>query len=150
MELSQADREMVATAPAPTAGEPSAPALELAAAEPASLATEANAVAIGSWSEPEPMSVTPRRQPKASEGPREKKLSALDAAAQVLSETGQAMTCQEMIAAMADKGYWVSPKGQTPAATLYSSIAREITTKGTHSRFIKADRGKFALAGSDV
>ena len=146
-ELPQAASEMVATSPAPTAVEPSAPALELAAAEPASLATEANAVAIGSWSEPEPMSVTPRRQPKASEGPREKKLSALDAAAKVLSETGQAMTCPELIAAMAAKGYWSSPKGRTPSSTLYAALLRELQTKGAASRFVKTARGQFALCG---
>ena len=50
------------------------------------------------------------------------KLSALDAAAKVLAEEGRAMGCQEMIQAMADKGYWASPGGKTPAATLYSAI----------------------------
>src|SRR5689334_17930224 len=40
------------------------------------------------------------------------KLSALDAAAKVLGETGQAMNCTELIAAMADKGYWSSPNGR--------------------------------------
>lgn len=49
-----------------------------------------------------------------------------------------------MIAAMAEKGYWVSPGGKTPAATLYSAILREITTKGKESRFEKTERGKFA------
>jgi hypothetical protein len=33
---------------------------------------------------------------------------------------------------------------------LYSAVAREIATKGTQSRFLKADRGKFALAASVV
>ena len=50
------------------------------------------------------------------------KLSALDAAAKVLQESGQPMNCQEMIQVMADKGYWTSPAGKTPSATLYSSI----------------------------
>jgi hypothetical protein len=53
------------------------------------------------------------------------------------------MTCQELIAAMAAKGYWISPGGKTPQATLYSAMLREITTKGTNSRFQKTDRGKF-------
>ena len=75
----------------------------------------------------------------------EKKLSALDAAAKVLGETGAAMTAGEMIAAMAEKGYWSSPNGLTPAATLYAAILREITTKGKESRFAKTERGKFAL-----
>ena len=79
-----------------------------------------------------------------------KKPSALDAAARVLSETGHAMTCTEMIATMAAKGYWRSPGGRTPQATLYSGIFREINTKGADARFRKTERGKFALpkAGS--
>ena len=50
------------------------------------------------------------------------KLSALDAAARVLAEEGRAMGCQEMILAMAAKGYWTSPGGKTPAATLYTVV----------------------------
>jgi hypothetical protein len=79
--------------------------------------------------------------------PRTKKLSALDAAAQVLGETGQAMTCPELIAAMAAKGYWSSPKGKTPAATLYAACLRELQTKGENARFIRTERGKFARLG---
>jgi hypothetical protein len=75
-----------------------------------------------------------------------KKLGCLDAAAKLLGETGQAMTCQEMIDAMATKGYWTSPNGKTPAGTLYAAILREITTKAKESRFVKSERGKFALA----
>lgn len=74
-----------------------------------------------------------------------KKLSAIDAAVKVLGETGQAMTCQEMIEAMAAKGLWTSPGGKTPHATLYAAILREIQKKGKESRFTKAERGKFAL-----
>jgi hypothetical protein len=55
------------------------------------------------------------------------------------------MTCREMIEAMAAKGYWTSPGGKTPAATLYSGILREIATKGAQARFKKTERGKFAL-----
>jgi hypothetical protein len=62
----------------------------------------------------------------------------------VLKEAGQPMNCQEMIAAMASKGYWTSPGGKTPSATLYSAILRETQTKGDASRFVKAARGKFA------
>jgi hypothetical protein len=47
---------------------------------------------------------------------------------------------------MAAKGYWTSPGGKTPDATLYAAILREITAKGKDARFYKADRGKFALA----
>ena len=77
-------------------------------------------------------------------GAETKKLSALDAAAQVLAETGQPMSCKELIEAMAAKGYWSSPGGKTPASTLYSAITKEIATKGKESRFKKTDRGHFA------
>jgi hypothetical protein len=72
------------------------------------------------------------------------KLSALDAAAKVLQETGLPMNCQDMIQAMAAKGYWTSPAGKTPSATLYSAIAREIQTKASQARFHKTDRGQFS------
>jgi len=74
------------------------------------------------------------------------KASALDAAAQVLGESGQPMNCKEMIETMAAEGYWKSPAGKTPRATLYSALAREINAKGKDSRFKKAERGKFTLA----
>ena len=76
------------------------------------------------------------------------RLSALDAAARVLEEAGQPMTCAEMITAMAEKGYWTSPGGKTPAATLYSAILRELQTKPGTSRFVKTERGKFARTGA--
>jgi len=87
------------------------------------------------------------KDPKsAAAAEQPKKLSALDSAARVLTESGQAMNCQEMVAAMAAKGYWSSPGGKTPSATLYSSILRELKTKGADARFRKTERGKFARA----
>ena len=74
------------------------------------------------------------------------KLSALDAAARILSESRQAMTCPELIAAMAAQGYWTSPAGKTPQATLHAALTREIKTKQDQSRFRKTERGRFALA----
>jgi hypothetical protein len=74
-------------------------------------------------------------------------LSCLNAAAKVLGEKGEPMTCKEMIEAMATKGYWTTPGGKTPHATLYSSIAREIRDKEKDSRFKKSERGKFASTG---
>jgi hypothetical protein len=84
----------------------------------------------------------------ASAAPKDKKLSALDAAARLLRETGQAMTCPELIAQMAAKGYWSSPKGKTPAATLYAALTREIRVRGEASRFVKTGPGKFAYRAS--
>src|SRR5262245_61662870 len=85
------------------------------------------------------------QETKAQRTPKSKKLSALDAAARVLTETGTAMNCHDLIDTMAKKGYWSSPNGRTPAATLYAAIAREITTKGKDARFQKTDRGLFAV-----
>jgi hypothetical protein len=85
-----------------------------------------------------------KKRTAAEKTAQPKKLSALDAAAQVLTEAGQPMNCQEMIAAMAAKGYWTSPAGKTPQATLYSALLREIKTKGDQARFQKTERGKFA------
>ena len=79
--------------------------------------------------------------PKTAKG-----LSALDAAAKVLAETDQPMNCREMIEAMAEKGYWTSPAGKTPASTLYSAILRELKAKGESARFQKVERGRFILA----
>ena len=77
----------------------------------------------------------------------EKKLSAVSAAAKVLAEVGQPMNAKELIETMAQRGYWSSPGGKTPEATLYSAIAREIKTKGSDSRFTNPERGKFAIRG---
>jgi hypothetical protein len=78
---------------------------------------------------------------------QDSQLSCLNAAAKVLAEKGEPMNCKEMIEAMASKGYWTTPGGKTPHATLYSSIAREIRDKGKESRFKKSERGKFASTG---
>jgi hypothetical protein len=100
-------------------------------------------------SQPEAKPKSRRRAPAQGAGKgKPTKLSALDAAAQVLSETGQAMTCKEMIEQMAAKGYWTSPAGKTPDATLYAAILREIKTKGAQARFQKTDRGRFSLRGA--
>jgi hypothetical protein len=85
------------------------------------------------------------RAPKAKADTGPKKLSAIDAAAKVLAEAGEPMDCQTIIKTMAEKGYWTSPGGKTPAATLYSAILRELQTKGNDSRFKKTERGKFGF-----
>ena len=87
----------------------------------------------------------PAKALKAASEPKPKTLSALDAAAKVLAEAAEPMSTGQMVEAMAAKGYWSSPNGQTPAATLYSAILRQINTKGTDARFKKTDRGRFAL-----
>ncbi|MEX0678356.1 MAG: winged helix-turn-helix domain-containing protein [Pirellulales bacterium] len=88
----------------------------------------------------------PAKKAKAASD-KPKKLSALDAAAQVLAASKQPMNAKEMIDAMAAKGLWTSPGGKTPHATLYSAILREINAMGKGARFKKTDRGQFASNG---
>ncbi|HEY0984824.1 winged helix-turn-helix domain-containing protein [Schlesneria sp.] len=107
---------------------------EATAAAEATLATKAPAKTT------KPKTEKPKASPSG-------KMSALDAAAKVLGESAEPLTSKGMIDAMAAKGYWQSPGGKTPHATLYAAILREITTKGEESRFIKTERGHFALNG---
>ncbi|NLF33049.1 MAG: hypothetical protein GX591_19460 [Planctomycetes bacterium] len=74
-----------------------------------------------------------------------KRMSLLDAAAHLLAQgTGDPMRCQDLVDLAVERGLWQRGTGKTPANTLYAAILREITTKGDASRFVKADRGKFA------
>ena len=75
-----------------------------------------------------------------------KKLSCIDAAVKVLGESNEPLNTKAMVAIMTSKGYWTSPGGKTPHATLYSAILREIQTKGDDARFRKVERGLFTLA----
>ncbi|MGD9721420.1 MAG: winged helix-turn-helix domain-containing protein [Pirellulales bacterium] len=86
------------------------------------------------------------KKAKSAGNGKAKKLSALDAAAQVLAASKEPMNAKQMIEAMAAKGLWSSPGGKTPWATLYSAITREVATKAKEARFKKADRGRFTLA----
>jgi hypothetical protein len=86
------------------------------------------------------------KRTRAKKASKEKGLSGLDAAAKVLQESGQPMTAKEMIEAAEAKGYWKSPGGKTPWATIYSAIIREISTKGQDARFRKTERGRFVHA----
>lgn len=100
--------------------------------------------------EPAPTAAKTKSQKAEKATPAAKqpgKMSALDAAAKVLGESKEPMATKAMIDAMSAKGYWTSPGGQTPHATLYAAILREINVKGAESRFAKTDKGRFALAG---
>ena len=74
--------------------------------------------------------------------PTEKKLSCVTAAIKVLTESTEPLNAKEIIDAMVSKGYWTSPGGKTPHATLYSAILRDLA-KGDASRFVKSERGRF-------
>ncbi|WP_425619013.1 HTH domain-containing protein [Anatilimnocola sp. NA78] len=97
--------------------------------------------------EPEVAKGKRTKKAKATKATTDKKMSALDAAAKLLGEIKEPMNTKTMIETIAAKGYWSSPGGKTPHATLYSAILREINTKGHEARFKKTDRGNFAFNG---
>ena len=80
------------------------------------------------------------RKSKSSDAP--KKVSGLDAAAQVLAEAKTPLNCTDLVRKMFNKGLWIS-NGNTPVATIYSAIIREIKVKGDASRFRKTAKGQF-------
>ena len=78
-----------------------------------------------------------------------KRLSALDAAAKVLSEAAEPMNCRKLIETMIEKNYWQQKNaGKTPQNTLHAAISKEIKTKVYDARFEKVGRGQFALANT--
>jgi len=85
------------------------------------------------------------KRAKASKIAKPKKMSALDAAATVLKGAKEPMNAEALIAEMAKRKLWASPNGKTPAQTLYAAIGREIAAKGRSSRFVKVERGMFAI-----
>jgi hypothetical protein len=80
------------------------------------------------------------KKPKAE---KPKRMSGLNAAAKVLAESRRPMTAKEIVEAAKQKGYWKSPGGKTPHATIAAAIIREIAEHGKDSRFCKAEPGKF-------
>jgi hypothetical protein len=73
-----------------------------------------------------------------------KRLSGLDAAAKVLTQSKQPLNATA-IAERAVAAGWKT-KGKTPHATLHAAMIREITAKGRESRFKKTGRGLFIAA----
>jgi hypothetical protein len=149
-EQAQPDADAATPTPEPVASQADATVQALEGdVAPAAPTAEGNATPAAGpepASEPgQPEAKKTGRAPKAKKEAGPKKLSAIDAAAKVLAEAGQALNCQEMIDAMATNGYWTSPGGKTPAATLYSAILRELQAKGNDARFKKTERGKFAI-----
>ncbi len=94
----------------------------------------------------QPKAAKPKAERMPTGDAKPKRISALDAAAEVLKAGGKPMRAKDLIEAMAARGLWSSPNGKTPEATLYAAMLREITkavASGTVSRFRKADRGLF-------
>ena len=87
----------------------------------------------------------PKRPEAATEDAGQKRMSGLDAAAKVLEEAEEPLNTRAIYARAEAAGYWQSD-GQTPWATIYAAIIREIAAKGEDARFRKVERGKFELA----
>lgn len=89
------------------------------------------------------------RKPKAATSgeAKPKRVSALDAAAQILRSAKEPMRPREIIEAAASKGLWTSPAGKTPHATLDAAMRREIKVKGKEARFTVEGRGLFGFNG---
>ena len=97
----------------------------------------------------EPRSNQSAAEPKSTHTPQpvaNARLSALDAAAKVLTEADEPMNCRQLIEVMTENHYWQPKVGSTPQNTLHAAISKEIKTKGADSRFAKVGRGQFALA----
>ena len=87
---------------------------------------------------------------KKAGAPKEKKLSLIDAAVQILGQPGgggEPLNTKEIVEKITEQNLW-SPRsgGKTPHATLYSAILRELQKKGKDARFQKVERGRFTLA----
>ena len=85
-------------------------------------------------------------EPAPKPGDNAKPLSLIKAAVCVLQSCERPMNCKEIVTKAMDAKIWAPRNGGlTPANTLSAAIRREIKTKGDTSRFVNADRGKFAL-----
>ncbi|MFA6717022.1 MAG: winged helix-turn-helix domain-containing protein, partial [Victivallaceae bacterium] len=82
--------------------------------------------------------------PAATPEDKPKKLTMLDAAAEILKGVSHPMSAKELIVAMEEAEIWKSPAGKTPWNTLVAAISREIIGK-TNPRFQKTGKGMFSL-----
>jgi len=76
----------------------------------------------------------------------EKKISMLDAAAQVLKDAGHPMKIQEILDAMQTSGIWKPGLGKTPDRTLIAGLGLEIRRR-VKNRFRKTASGTFEYVG---
>lgn len=112
-------------------------------------ATRANTTATAAKAKPKASTkTTPTKnatRPKQAAKDKTKQKGILDIAAEMLAKSKKPMGCKEIVEQAIEKGLWKT-KGQTPSATLYAAIIREIAKKGKDARFKKVDRGLFTAA----
>ena len=109
-------------------------------------ATRANTTATAAKAKPKAgTKTTPAKnatRPKQATKGKIKQNGILDIAAEMLAKSKKPMGCKQIVEQAIEKGLWKT-KGQTPSATLYAAIIREIAKKGKDARFKKVDRGLF-------
>jgi hypothetical protein len=72
-----------------------------------------------------------------------KKMSLMDAAVEVLKNSGKPLNTREIVKAATEAGLWIPTACKTPEQTLYGSIFREIATK-ENPRIVKSEqKGRF-------
>ena len=69
----------------------------------------------------------------------------MSAAIQVLTESTQPLTCNEMIHRMATTGMWSNPRDRTPEHSLYAALVRFMARQGVHCPIRKTGEGRFLL-----
>ena len=93
----------------------------------------------------QPAAVEPTAKVRKKAGRKDGTMSGLDAAAKILADAKEPMGCTDIVEKALASGMWKT-KGETPAATIYAAVIREIAAKGKESRFRKAGRGLFESA----
>ncbi|MDR1493998.1 MAG: hypothetical protein LBT05_14950 [Planctomycetaceae bacterium] len=84
------------------------------------------------------------KRPASKSGRSNGAMSGIDAAYQVLKEEGRPMRAKEITELALSRNYCIL-HGLTPDATISASIEIEIKRKGEQSRFVKVDKGLFAI-----
>ena len=72
------------------------------------------------------------------------KMSFAEAAYEILKSIGHSLSADEITSAALSEGL-ISTSGKTPHATMSARLYIDIKKKGNASRFVKAEKGKFAL-----
>ena len=72
------------------------------------------------------------------------KMSGVEAAYKVLSESDKPMNARQICEMALDLGYW-EPQGSTPEASISTAIIIEMRKRGDNARFERVGRGLFAI-----
>ena len=102
----------------------------------------------------QPLRTKPQPPGAATKTKVQPRMSALDAAAEVLGrlaskDAATGLGVKDLIERMEKANLWQSAGGKTPSATLYSALIREIKQRKTDSRFKRIAPGKFSLTNRD-